>query len=145
MADPTVYTRKISAFGRMLRLEGLTVSPQETADACQILVALGLEDRQQVKTALRTVFAKTREEQERFDRVFDGFFVSSEHVLLKPQHEIYEKFFEVFDLKPEECFFIDDNPLNIEGAACCGMAGTVFKGDVDRLKRELLDAGIWFM
>ena len=34
--------------------------------------------------------------------VFDGVFVSSEHRLLKPQHEIFEKFFETFQLKPEE-------------------------------------------
>lgn len=69
--------------------------------------------------------------------VFDGFFVSSEHVLLKPQHEIYEKFFEVFDLKPEECFFIDDAVANIEGALVCGMPGAVFRGDADLLRQEL--------
>ena len=78
MTDPAVYLEKLSAFSRMLRLEGLTVSPKETADAAQILVALGLDDREQVKTALRTVFAKSREEQASFDRVFDGFFISEE-------------------------------------------------------------------
>ena len=78
MTDPSVYTRKISAFCRMLRMEGITAGPQETADACRILIALGMEERGTVKTALRTVFAKTREEQEHFDRVFDGFFVSEE-------------------------------------------------------------------
>ena len=78
MTDPQVYLEKISAFSRMLRLEDLIVSPQETADACQILVALGFDDREQVKTALRTVFAKSQEEQATFDRVFDGFFISEE-------------------------------------------------------------------
>ena len=78
MAEPEVYVRKVSAFCRMLRLEGLAAGPKETADACQVLINLGLEDRQLVKTALRTVFAKSREEQETFDRVFDGFFVSEE-------------------------------------------------------------------
>ena len=78
MAEPGVYLEKLSLFARMLRLEGLTVGPQETADASQILIALGMEDREQVKTALRTVFAKSREEQSSFDRVFDGFFVSEE-------------------------------------------------------------------
>ena len=78
MTDPQVYLEKISAFSRMLRLDGLIVSPQETADACQILVALGFDDREQVKTALRTVFAKSQEEQATFDRVFDGFFISEE-------------------------------------------------------------------
>lgn len=76
---------------------------------------------------------------------FDGLMVSSEEKMIKPHYEIYRTFFERFDLKPEECFFIDDNPLNIEAAANCGMAGTVFRGDVSRLKRELLDAGLWLM
>ena len=78
MADPAVYLEKISLFARMLRQEGLSVGPQETADAGQILIALGFESRENVKTALRTVFAKSREEQNTFDRVFDGFFVPEE-------------------------------------------------------------------
>ena len=78
MADAAVYLEKLSAFSRMLRLEGLPVSPKETADACEILIALGFEDRELVKTALRTVFAKSREEQRLFDRTFDGFFIPEE-------------------------------------------------------------------
>ena len=78
MGDPTVYLEKLSLFSRMLRQEGLTVGVQETADASHILITLGLADRERVKTALRTVFAKSREEQVVFDRVFDGFFVSEE-------------------------------------------------------------------
>ncbi len=78
MADPQVYLGKLSAFSRMLRLEGLTVSPQETADAARIIIAIGVEDREKLKTALRMVFAKSREEQLTFDRVFDGFFISEE-------------------------------------------------------------------
>ena len=78
MAEPAVYLEKLSAFSRMLRLEGLSVSPKETEDAARILLNLGFEDREQVKTALRTVYAKSREEQLSFDRVFDGFFISEE-------------------------------------------------------------------
>ena len=78
--DEKVYLEKLSAFSRLLRLKGLTVSPQETADAARLLVELGLEDREQVKTALRMVYAKSREEQISFDRVFDGFFLSEEAI-----------------------------------------------------------------
>lgn len=78
MADPAVYLEKLSAFSGMLRLQGLCVSPKETADASEILVSLGLEDREMVRTALRTVYAKSREEQMVFDRVFDSFFISEE-------------------------------------------------------------------
>ena len=78
MADGGVYSEKLSYFSRMLRREGLSVGPQETADACDILVHIGFDDRELVKTALRTVYAKSREEQLTFDRVFDGFFISEE-------------------------------------------------------------------
>lgn len=80
MGDPEVYLEKLSQFSRMLRLEGLNVSPKETADAAAILTAIGFDDRTQVKTALRTVYAKSREEQLIFDRVFDGFFISEERM-----------------------------------------------------------------
>ena len=78
MTDPGVYLEKLSAFSRMLRLEGLSVSPKETADAAQLLITLNLTEREQVKAGLRTVYAKSREEQLRFDRCFDGFFLSEE-------------------------------------------------------------------
>ena len=87
MTDPQVYLEKISAFSRMLRLEGLSVSPRETGDASQILIALGMEDREQVKTALRTVYAKSREEQLTFDRVFDGFFISEDKMRAQAQEK----------------------------------------------------------
>ena len=91
MADPQVYLEKLSAFSRMLRLEGLPVSPKETADACQILIQLGFDDRETVKTALRTVFAKSREEQRTFDRTFDGFFLSEEAMKAQATEEALQK------------------------------------------------------
>ena len=78
MDEQGVYLEKLSAFSRMLRLEGLSVGPQETADASRLLTALGMADRGKVKTALRTVYAKSRDEQLTFDNVFDGFFISEE-------------------------------------------------------------------
>lgn len=78
MTEPEVYLEKLSAFSRMLRLKGMAVSPRETEDAAKLLTVLGLAEREQVKTALRTIYAKSREEQLNFDGVFDGFFVSEE-------------------------------------------------------------------
>jgi len=82
-----------------------------------------------------------------FDRIpgsqlFDGKIVSADWKLLKPQHEIYEVLFRVYRLKPEECFFIDDLAINIEGALCTGMPGAIFYGEMDRLRRELNAAGV---
>lgn len=56
----------------------------------------------------------------------DGLFASCDYMLLKPEKAIYDKFFEVFSLKPEECLFIDDTPANIEGSRAAGMDGIVF-------------------
>ena len=78
MTDHRVYLEKLTNFSGMLRLEGLSVSPKETEDGARILTSIGFENRQRVKTALRTVYAKSREEQAIFDRVFDGFFLSEE-------------------------------------------------------------------
>ena len=85
MTEPQVYLEKLTAFSRILRLEGLSVSPKETGDAAQMLVALGMEDRGQVKTALRTVYAKSREEQKIFDRAFDSFFLTEEEIRKQAQ------------------------------------------------------------
>ena len=78
MGDPGIYLEKLALFSRLLRQEGLPVSPRETADASRVLTEFGLGDREQVKTALRTVYASSRQEQLVFDRVFDGFFISEE-------------------------------------------------------------------
>lgn len=91
MDDTSVYLEKLSLFSRMLRLEGLNVSPKETADASLVILNLGLEEREQVKTALRTVYAKSREEQLAFDRVFDGFFISEEAMRKQAQKRAQEE------------------------------------------------------
>lgn len=89
--DDGVYLEKLSAFSRLLRLKGLTVGPAETADAAQVLTTLGLADRQTVKTALRTVYASSREEQLTFDSVFDGFFISEEAMRRQAQEQMRQE------------------------------------------------------
>lgn len=73
---------------------------------------------------------------------FDKLMVSAEEKLLKPSHEIFERLYEKFGLNPGQCWFIDDSPQNVEGAIQTGMGGSVFYGDVKRLRRELIQAGI---
>lgn len=74
----SVYLEKLAEFSTLLRQEGLAVGMRETADACQILTALDLSDRETMRLALQAVYAKSREEQAVFQRCFDGFFVSVE-------------------------------------------------------------------
>ena len=45
---------------------------------------------------------------------------------LKPNSEIYQRFFRDNNVKPEECLFLDDLPQNIEAAKKAGMHGIVF-------------------
>ncbi len=68
---------------------------------------------------------------------FDGVLFSAEEGCMKPQKEIYERLFARFGLKAEECYFIDDQPLNIQGAESCGMKGWVYDGDRKRLMEKL--------
>jgi FMN phosphatase YigB (HAD superfamily) len=66
----------------------------------------------------------------KFPRPFsllDGYLVSHEVHLLKPDVAIYEAFYERFNVKPSECVFIDDKAENIRGAQKIGMHGIVFK------------------
>lgn len=77
--------------------------------------------------------------------LMDGMFISCVYKLLKPQREIYEAFCNKFSLKPEECFFIDDMPQNIEGAKNIGMNGFVFKDvDLKSLEDALNAQGVIF-
>lgn len=70
--------------------------------------------------------------------LFDGVIISADYKLLKPEKEIYEKLYETFSLKPEECFFIDDVQANIDGAKATGMDGhCYYHGDLDILKRDM--------
>ena len=75
-------------------------------------------------------------------RYFDGTLISADVKLVKPQPEIYRLLFRTFSLDPAECFFIDDSPLNVEGAFYCGMPGAVFHNDVGELRRKLREAGV---
>lgn len=40
-------------------------------------------------------------------------------------------------MKPEECFFIDDTPANVEAAGNLGMDGCVYYGDIEELRMNL--------
>lgn len=74
--------------------------------------------------------------------LFDGKLISSDVRLVKPQPEIYRLFCDTFHVLPEECFFIDDSPQNIEGAYEAGIRGFIFHGDVGALRKALRDAGV---
>ena len=73
---------------------------------------------------------------------FDGTLISADVKLVKPERQIYELLCEKFSLKPDECLFIDDSAMNIEGAEGAGMPGIVFHGDADELREEMRSFGV---
>ena len=61
-------------FFRALRASDVRVSPIEAIDAHRTVAAIGFSDRELFKDALCATLAKSAEEVDRFDRVFDTFF-----------------------------------------------------------------------
>lgn len=91
MDDTSIYLKKLSDFSRILRASELPVSPKETEDAANLLMTLGFENREQVKTALRTVFAKSREQQLRFDEAFENFFITEEEMIDRARQQMEQE------------------------------------------------------
>ena len=70
---------------------------------------------------------------------FDAMIFSGPIKLAKPEPEIYEYLFNKYDLKPEECFFLDDKEININAAKALGMDGIPFTPEkIDEIRKLLL-------
>ena len=54
--------------------------------------------------------------------------ISSQIKIRKPYEGFFNAALEKFNVKAEDCLFIDDLAENVEGAKECGIAGFVFKG-----------------
>ena len=73
-----VLFSKLCRFADFLRRQGMQVGLSETMDAVRALHLTGFEDREMVKTALCSLYAKSAREQNVFSQCFDTFFVSEE-------------------------------------------------------------------
>lgn len=74
-------------------------------------------------------------------KYFKGAVISAFEKMIKPMPEIYKLVLDRFDLKAEECVFIDDSPTNVSGALVCGIDGIVFRSAA-QLEEELKNRGI---
>jgi len=72
-------------------------------------------------------------------RFFDGGVVSAFEGCVKPDRKIYEILLGRYDLKPEECLFIDDMEANIEGAKALGIKGYHYDGNVEALQKYIFE------
>lgn len=65
-------------------------------------------------------------EQFEIFKLLDGYVISSEEKVIKPEPEIYQRLFAKFNIHPNECIFTDDKEENIIGGERLGMKGIVF-------------------
>lgn len=76
-------------------------------------------------------------------KYMEGAVVSAYYGFLKPEKELYQVLFDTYGLKPEESFFIDDQPLNIQAGQALGMDGHVFdQTNIEALRNALRKAGV---
>lgn len=70
----------------------------------------------------------------------DGKVVSAYVNLIKPDIRIYETLLNKYNLKPEECVFLDDREENVEGAEKAGIHGIQFLSydDANRKLEQML-------
>lgn len=69
--------------------------------------------------------------------LLDGWVISCEEHIIKPEKEIYLRLCDKYNLKPEECLFTDDRLINVEGAEAAGMKAVVFT-DAASYRNDLL-------
>jgi len=65
----------------------------------------------------------------------EGVVISGLEYVIKPQPEIYRLLLRRYHLAADECLFIDDNIVNVQGAEAVGIHGLPFTG-LDALKEE---------
>ena len=64
---------------------------------------------------------------------FDGYAVSCDLKIIKPDERIYKHILDKYSLVPEECLFIDDRKENTDAAEKLGMFGFEFKKNYDEI------------
>lgn len=72
---------------------------------------------------------------------FTVFFSSCFLGVKKPDQAIYRLALQMTQRSPEECVFVDDRDLNLDGARSLGIHAVLFRGAAD-LERELVSLGV---
>lgn len=68
-------------------------------------------------------------------QMIDRYVVSGAEGLVKPDPRLFQVLLDRYQLKADECLFIDDNPDNVAAAKGMGMLGIVFNGAEDLRKK----------
>ena len=86
-------------------------------------------------------FHKYEDSVEAF-KLLDAKIVSADIKAVKPDREFFDYVLKTYDLKAEECFFIDDLAANIKGAYECGIDGYQYNGNAGLLRKFMERVGI---
>ena len=68
---------------------------------------------------------------------FDGLVLSGPIGIAKPCVDVFEYLLKKYGRNREECLFIDDNEMNIEGAKKANIKGYLFDGDAEKLREYI--------
>lgn len=69
--------------------------------------------------------------------LFDGLIFSSRLNIIKPNPAIYVHLLKTYNLRADECIFVDDNAANIAAANALGITGILFEGSSTQLMSQL--------
>ena len=74
----------------------------------------------------------------------DGWVVSCDYGTIKKDGKLFGIFLNKFNLNPKDCYFIDDNIINIREASKHGIKGYTFNNNenIDRLYSDMRNNGI---
>ena len=86
-------------------------------------------------------FHKYEDSVEAF-KLLDAKIVSADIKAVKPDREFFDYVLKTYDLKAEECFFIDDLAANVKGAYECGIDGYQYNGNAGLLREFMERVGI---
>jgi len=70
------------------------------------------------------------------DTYFDAVVASGDIGFAKPEARAYETVADMLDVRLDECVFIDDREIYVEGANAVGMKGVLFTS-LKQLKQDL--------
>lgn len=70
--------------------------------------------------------------------LFEGLVFSGPLGITKPNKAIFDHLLNTYGLRAEDSCFIDDSQKNVAGAEAAGIAGILFSGDAEALKKRLL-------
>ncbi|GAA3120759.1 putative hydrolase of the HAD superfamily/hydrolase [Kribbella aluminosa] len=91
-----------------------------------------------IRTALLSNSWGNTYPRDTWDGMFDDIVISGEVGLRKPEPEIFLLAARRLNLKPEECVFVDDLQLNVDGARAVGMTA-ILHTEYDETRRALED------